>query len=151
MCISFLARTISQTEFRVRHKDEYVKDELYYKLNIRPNKNQTPSTFWQQFISKLIYDNEVLVVIVDDNLLIADDFQRNEYAIYEDVFFNVVVKDYELRDKFKQSEVLHLKLGNEMLSRILDSLFYDYGDLLVHIIYDQNSKKHLSYTDDMEQ
>src|SRR5690625_1182680 len=150
MCISFLARTISQTEFRVRHKDNYVKDELYYKLNIRPNKNQTPSTFWQQFISKLIYDNEVLVVVVDDNLLIADDFQRNEYAIYEDVFFNVVVKDYELRDKFKQSEVLHLKFGNEKLSRLLDSLFYDYGDLFGHILNGQKRKNQLRATVDMD-
>lgn len=150
MCISFLARTISQTEFRVRHGDEYVKDELYYKLNIRPNQNQTPSTFWQQFISKLIYDNEVLVVIVDDNLLIADDFQRNEYAIYEDVFFNVIVKDYELRDKFKQSEVLHLKFGNEKLSGLLDSLFYDYGDLFGHILNGQKRKNQLRATVDMD-
>ena len=150
MCISFLARTISQTEFRVRHGKEYVKDELYYKLNTRPNKNQTASTFWQQFISKLIYDNEVLVVHVDGDLLIADDFQRNEYAIYEDVFFNVVVKDYELRDKFKQSEVMHLKYGNEQLSRLLDSLFYDYGDLFGHILNGQKRKNQLRATVDMD-
>ena len=150
MCISFLARTISQTEFRVRHGKEYVKDELYYKLNTRPNKNQTASTFWQQFISKLIYDNEALVVHVDDDLLIADDFQRNEYAIYEDVFFNVVVKDYELRDKFKQSEVMHLKYGNEQLSRLLDSLFYDYGDLFGHILNGQKRKNQLRATVDMD-
>lgn len=150
MCISFLARTISQTEFRVRHGNEYVKDELYYKLNIRPNQNQTPSTFWQQFISKLIYDNEVLVVVVDDNLLIADDFQRNEYAIYEDTFFNVIVKDYELKDKFKQSEVIHLRYGNEQLSRLLDSLFYDYGDLFGHILDGQKRKNQLRATVDMD-
>lgn len=150
ICISFLARTISQSEFRVRLGKEYVKDELYYKLNTRPNKNQTASTFWQQFISKLIYDNEVLVVEVDGDLLIADDFQHNEYALKEDTFFNVVVRDYELKDKFYQSDVIHLKYGNEKLSRLLDSLFYDYGDLFGYILNGQKRKNQLRATVDMD-
>ena len=44
-CISFLGRTIGQSEFRVRNGDEYEKDELYYRLNVRPSKNTTASTF----------------------------------------------------------------------------------------------------------
>src|SRR5690606_26857037 len=90
-CIAFLARTVSQSEFRIRNGDTYEKGELYYRLNTRPNKNMTASTFWQTFIHKLIYDNEVLVIQADDgDLLIADDFQQKEYAVYEDIFSNVV-------------------------------------------------------------
>src|SRR5699024_7039569 len=103
MCISFLARTISQSEFRVKNGEEYIKNELYYRLNVRPSKNVTASTFWETFIHKLIYDNEVLVIQADDgDLLIADDFHHEEYAVYDDVFSNVVVKEYEFQRKFKQ-------------------------------------------------
>lgn len=151
ICISFLARTISQTEFRVKHDNEYVKDELFYRLNVRPNKNMTASTFWQRFISKLIYDNEVLVIQADDgDLLIADDFTHKEYAVYEDLFTNVVVRDYEFKDTFRQSKVIHLKYGNEKLSRLLDSLFYDYGDLFGHILNGQKRKNQLRATVEMD-
>lgn len=150
-CISFLARTVSQTEFRVRHGDEYVKDELYYRLNTRPNKNMTASTFWQKFISKLIYDNEVLVIQADDgDLLLADDFQQKEYAVYEDVFSNIVIRDFEFKRSYKQSEVLHLKYGNEKLSRLLDSLFSDYGELFGYILRGQKRKNQLRATVDMD-
>src|SRR5690625_744231 len=116
ICISFLSRTISQAEFRVRNKEEYLKNELYYRLNTRPNKNMTASTFWQKFIHKLIYDNEVLVIQADDgDLLIADSFQQKKYAVYEDIFSDIVVRDFEFDRTFKQSEVIHLKYGNERL------------------------------------
>lgn len=150
-CISFLARTISQSEFRVRIVDEYVKDELYYRLNTRPNKNMTASTFWQKFISRLVYDNEVLVIQADDDdLLIADDFQHKKYAVYEDLFSNVVVRDYEFKDTFRQSEVIHLEYGNEKLSHLLDSLFSDYGDLFGYILRGQQRKNQLRATVDMD-
>ncbi|MGG4180800.1 phage portal protein [Virgibacillus pantothenticus] len=150
-CISFLARTVSQTEFRVRNGDAYVKDELYYRLNTRPNKNMTASTFWQKFISKLIYDNEVLIIQADDgDLLIADDFQQKEYAVYEDVFSNIIIRGFEFKRSYKQSEVIHLKYGNEKLSRLLDSLFYDYGDLFGYILKGQKRKNQLRATVDMD-
>ncbi|PFL87549.1 phage portal protein, partial [Bacillus cereus] len=81
-CVSFLGRTISQSEFRIRNGKAFKKNELYYRLNVRPNKNMTASTFWERFVRKLIYDNECLVIQADDgDLLIADGFQHNEYAV----------------------------------------------------------------------
>ena len=120
-CISFLGRTISQSEFRYKTKDGYVKDELYYKLNVRPNKNMTASRFWEQVVSKLIYDNECLIIQTDDeDLLIADDYQRNSYAVMEDTFARVVVNDYEFKRTFKQSEVIFLEYTNEKLTPLID-------------------------------
>ena len=150
-CISFLARTISQSEFRVKNGDEYVKDELYYRLNVRPSKNTTASTFWQTFIYKLIYDNEVLIIQADDgDLLIADDFQHKEYAVYDDVFSNVVVKDFEFKRTYKQSEVIHLRYGNEKLISLIDKLFEDYGELFSRIMSGQKRKNQIRGTVDMD-
>ncbi|MES9694273.1 phage portal protein [Bacillus toyonensis] len=150
-CVSFLGRTISQSEFRVRNGKAFEKKELYYRLNIRPNKNMTASTFWERFIRKLIYDNECLVVQADDgDLLIADGFQHTEYAVYEDTFTDVTVKDYTFKRSFKQSEVIHLKYRNDKLSPLIDGLFADYGDLFGRILNSQKRKNQVRGTVDMD-
>ncbi len=146
-CASFLARTISQSEFRIKQNDKFVKDELYYRLNIRPNKNQTASTFWQEIMYKLIYDNETLVIQSDDDdLLIADDFEHNEYAVFEDTFSNVTVKDYTFKRVFKQNEVFHLRYSNESLAPLINSLFKDYGDLFGRLLSSQKRKNQIRST-----
>lgn len=146
-CASFLARTISQSEFRIKQNDKFVKDELYYRLNVRPNKNQTASTFWQEIMYKLIYDNETLVIQSDDHdLLIADDFEHIEYAVFEDTFSNVTVKDYTFKRVFKQSEVFHLRYSNESLAPLINSLFKDYGDLFGRLLSSQKRKNQIRST-----
>lgn len=150
-CISFLARTISQSEFRVKNGKTFEKNSLYYRLNVRPNKNMTASTFWETFIHKLIYDNECLIIQADDgDLLIADNFQHVEYAVYEDIFSNVVVKDFEFKRSFKQSEVIHLRYSNEKLAPLIDGLFADYGELFGRVLSAQMRKNQIRATVDMD-
>ena len=76
--INFIARTFSQSEFRVEGvDDEAVSKEIEYRLNIRPNTDLNATDFWHQVVYKLIYDNEVLIIQNDtEDLLIADDFER---------------------------------------------------------------------------
>jgi len=151
ICASFLGRTISQSEFRVKDGKNYVEDELYYRLNVRPNKNMTASTFWQTVIEKLIYDNECLVIQADDmDLLIADSFEHNQYAVLEDTFTKVEVKEYEFKRAFKQSEVFHLRYKNENLTPLIDGLFNDYGELFGRILSAQKRKNQVRGTVGLE-
>jgi len=150
-CAAFLGRTISQTEFRVKNGKAYEKNELYYRLNVRPNKNQTASTFWGTFVNKCIYENECLIIQADDgDLLIADSFVHNEYAVLGDYFSNVVVKEFEFKRSFKQSEVIHIRYANGKLVPLIDSLFTDYGDLFGRILSSQKRKNQIRATVDMD-
>lgn len=150
-CISFLGRTISQSEFRIKNGKIFEKNELYYRLNVRPNKNMTASTFWQTFVHKLIYDNECLIIQADDgDLLIADDFEHNRYAVLEDTFTNVKVKDYQFKRSFRQNEVIHLRYSNEKLAPLIDGLFKDYGDLFGSVLKGQKRKYQIRGTVDMD-
>lgn len=134
-CINFVARTISQSEFRFMKDKKRQLNDWDYMLNVRPNQNQSASDFWQQFTYRLIDENEVLVILSDTNdLLIADDFTREEYAVYPDTFTNVVVKDYEFKRSFKMDEVIYLDYNNEKLDRYMNSLFKDYNDLFSRLI-----------------
>ncbi|UBH14858.1 phage portal protein [Macrococcus armenti] len=129
-CINFIARTISQTEFWIKDGDKSIKNTLYYKLNVRPNTDSSASDFWQKVIYKLIYDNEVLIIKTDtDDLVVADDFERVELALYDDTFRNVIVKDYKFQRSFKMNEVIYLNYNNEKLQKYIEGLFGDYGEL----------------------
>ena len=146
-CISYLARTIGQSEFRVKDGTKFIKDELFYRLNVRPNKNQTASTFWQTVTDKLIYDNECLVVQADDgDLLIADSYTHKKFAVYEDIFSDVVVDDFTFKRTFKQSEVFHLRYSNEKLAPLINSLYEDYGELFGRILSFQKRKNQVRST-----
>ena len=53
-------------------------------------------------IDKLIRDNEVLIIKTDtDDLLIADTFTKNEFAIFEDTFRDVTVRSYTFKRLIK--------------------------------------------------
>jgi len=134
-CINFVGRTISQSEFRYKVDGKAVKNDWYYKLNVRPNTDDSASTFWQKYIYKLLYENEALIVLSDTNdLLIVDSYVRNELALYEDTFSSVTVKDYTFERTFKMSEVIYIEYNNEKLESFIAGLFGDYGELFGRMI-----------------
>ena len=61
-CIELISKTISQVEFKVKDKNKYTKNSMYYKLNVKPNVNESATQFWQKAVYKLIYDNELLII-----------------------------------------------------------------------------------------
>lgn len=128
--LSFVARTFSTAKFSFKNGKDVVESDWDYILNVRPNKNESASDFWQRAIYKLMFDNELLIVLSDDNqLLIADDFYQEEYAIYESRYTDVTVKEYTFRRTFYNSDVIYIRYGNEKLQSVLDGLFKDYGKL----------------------
>lgn len=135
-CINHIARTISQTKFEITDGDSKdASSTTHYKLNVRPNTDESAATFWQKVIRKLIYDNEVLIVITDSkDLIIADDFVREEYALYDDIFDHIMVGEFEFERSFKMSDVIYLEYNNESITNMLSGLFSDYGDIFGRLI-----------------
>lgn len=135
-CVNHIARTMSQTKFTV--EDEVDKKDyrtVEYKLNVRPNTDESAATFWQKLTRKLILDNEVLVIKTDtDDLVIADDWEREEWSLYDDIFKNIVVGDYKLERNYLMKEVIHLVFSNSTLTSYLNGLFRDYGQIFGRMI-----------------
>lgn len=130
--LNFVARTMSTMQIQIR---DGTKREWEYLVNVCPNKDMSANDFWQKFFYTLLKNNEVLVVVSDDNqLLIADDFYRNEYALYEDTFSEVTIKNYTYQRNFKMSEVIYLQYNNDKLNKFTDGLFDDYGELFGRIL-----------------
>ncbi|TDM15706.1 phage portal protein [Macrococcus bovicus] len=133
--IEYLARAIAQTRFIVKGTNKAEQDALTYKLNVRPNTDQSAANFWHEVMTKLIYDGEVLIIQTDTkDLVVATDFQRDEMALYDDTFSDVYVKDYKYERVFKMSDVIYMKYANQKLERFVDGLFADYGEMFGRMI-----------------
>lgn len=150
-CINFISRTVSLSEFRMMKKDTRQYNDWHYLLNIRPNTDQSAADFWQDFVYKLIFDNEVLAILTDQNdLLIADHFDRVEYAVYPDVFKNVTVKDYTFQRSFQMDEVIYITYNNEELTKFMSGIFKDYTQLFSRMIETNMFSNQIRATAEME-
>lgn len=128
--INLIASAISKCEFKTYLNGAENKGDEYYLWNIEPNKNQNSSQFIQEFIKKLLYDGECLVLDINGQLIAADSFYQNEYAVYENTFTNVTKGTMNFNKTFKMSEVLYFKLNNDNIRTLLSNLLKEYSELL---------------------
>ncbi|HCX2772343.1 TPA: phage portal protein [Staphylococcus aureus] len=137
-CIELIAKTVSQVEFKIKDNNKYTKDSMYYKLNVKPNINESATQFWQKAIYKLLYDNELLIIQNDsEDLLVADSYQVTEYAHVPNIYSQVRIGDFEYTRTFNSNDVIHIKYNNENSESILNEL---YGDLFARFIEFQMRK-----------
>lgn len=130
--VNVAANAVSKCEFKTFSKGKEVKDREYYLWNIEPNKNQNSSAFIHDWITKLFRKNECLIIEHGGQLLVADDFVRTPYALYDDVFTEVTVKDFTFNRSFVQSEVLYYKLSETDMKKVTDALYASYSKLIAY-------------------
>ena len=128
--IEMIASLISKCEFKTYAKGKEIKGYEWVSLNVKPNKNQTSTEFWHEFVTKLLYYKEVLVLDVNGEKIIADDFSKTEYAIRETVFSNISRKDFVFNRSYTASEVFYLTYSNSDSQSIIDSIFAMYENLI---------------------
>lgn len=147
VCVNHIADTIAQSKFIAHSDDERYNSKVNYMLNIRPNKNQNASQFWQQVIYRLINDNEALIIESDSGeLLIADDFDKEAFTMFDYLFKNVIVGDYEYKRIFEMKDVYYLSYSNGRMKEIIDGLYNDYGDLFGMVLRNQMVSNQLRAT-----
>ena len=130
--VNVVANAVSKCEFKTFSKGKEVKDREHYLWNIEPNKNQNSSAFIHDWITKLFRKNECLIIEHNGQLLVADDFVRTPYALYDDVFTEVKVKDFTFNRSFVQSEVLYYKLSETDMKKVTDALYASYSKLIAY-------------------
>lgn len=131
-CVNIIANAVSKCEFKTYVNGEERKGAEYYLWNIEPNKNQNSSAFIHQLIGELYRHNECLAIENNGQLLIADSFNKKEYALYDDEFTEVTVKGLEFNRTFKQSEVLYWQLSSRDMKKVVDGLYESYSKLIAY-------------------
>lgn len=129
-CISIIANALVLSEFQTFKNGKSIKKKNYYLFNIEPNQNQNATEFWQEVITRLVYDNECLVIQENEQLFVAESFSVDKYVFYEDIYKDVTIRNYKLDRSFRESDVLYFKLNVESIKTVIDYLYNDYKDLL---------------------
>ena len=128
--INLIANSISKCEFKTLKNGKEYQGEEYYVWNYEPNKNQNSSQFLQELTATLLYRNECLVVENNGQLIIAESFTKEEYALKETVFSTVYRKGLTFNRDFRMSEVLYFRLNNKNIRQLLTNLCNGYNNLL---------------------
>lgn len=129
-CVSLIANAIAQSEFETYENGEKVRKTNYYMLNVQPNCNQNAHEFWRDVVTKLLHENEVLIVDLKNGYFMADSFNHEEKVFYEDVYKDITVRGYQLNDTFRESEVIYLKYNDKDIKKLVDSMYDDYSTLI---------------------
>lgn len=127
---NLIANAISKCEFKTYEKHKEVKGKEYYLWNVEPNRNQNSSEFIHKWISQLYRKNEALIVEHNGQLLVADNFDKTEYALYDNLFSQVRVGDFTFQKVFSQSEVMYFKLSECDMRKVTNALYDSYSKLI---------------------
>lgn len=128
--ISLIASSISKCEFKTYWKNNEFKGEDYYLWNVEPNKNQNSSQFMQELVSKLLFNNECLVLDIGGQLLVMDSFFQEEFATKENTFSSITKGTMSFSKVYNMSDVMYFKLGNTDIRALLSNLMVGYNNLL---------------------
>lgn len=128
--INLIANCVSKCEFKTFSSGAELEGAEYYAWNYEPNRNQNSSQFMQELVSRLLYNNECLVVESQGQMIIAEGFTKEEFALWETIFSNVSRKDFMFSRTFRMSEVLYFRLSNRNIRKLLTGLCRGYNNLL---------------------
>ena len=128
--INLIANCISKCEFKTFQSGKEFIGEESYKWNYEPNINQNSSQFIQELVTKLLYNNECLVVESNGQLIIAESYGSQEFALKETIFSGVSRKGFTYNRTFNMSDVLYFKLNNKNIRQMLKNLCNGYNQIL---------------------
>lgn len=137
--INIIANALSACEIRTFVNNKEIHGEEYYLWNYSPHYNYNANEFLQKIVWNLIYKNECLVIETRGGLVVADSYEHEVYALYQDVFRNVIVNSdsqngiphpYTFPQSFRMEDVLFYRLSSRNIKSILDYLMEGYRSLL---------------------
>ena len=129
--VHLIANLLSGCEFRTFRGGRELHGEQWAALNIRPNRSQNAAEWKTELISRLLLSGEVLCVqTADAQLLIAESFCRDAYALYGDRFSQVSRADFTFQRTFAAEDVLYLTSGVSARAAWMQSVMAMYERLL---------------------
>lgn len=134
--IDLIARTIAKSELQVyknkKGNIEKVIDDTYYRLNVRPNPNEDGASFWKKVISWLLRNGEALVIIENQNLYMASDWNVDESFYFDKAFKNIELMDsagnlFKLEKSYRASDVIYLNMGDHKSVALINSYYSEFS------------------------
>lgn len=129
-CVNLIANAVARSEFITYERGKEIRGENYYLFNVQPNQNKSANKFWRDVIHRLVYDNECLVIQIDGNFYVAEEFSVDRYAFKENIYRGISVDGYALDGSFLESQVFHFELHDKRIRDVIEGLYQSYSKLI---------------------
>lgn len=139
LCINRLAMAFTMTDFNVFKKNERNKQKLEHMLNVQPNVNQNKYEFYHKLIDRAIFcPGGALVINEKDNLVVADSYNVEEFALYPNIYKDIQVGNFKMNAIYDETKVLRFNLDNARIKAIIDNVYNHEGKLIKGAIRQYN-------------
>lgn len=132
--IGMVAHAIAKSEFIVQGKNERLRNELYWSLNVKPNLNETATEFWIEVIQRLLKNSECLICIIGKKFYIADSFQVSNSVMLNKIYSNITItangESLQLNNTYTSDEVIHLKAKNKKIRAYMETVMKMHDDVV---------------------
>lgn len=131
--VRMISSMIQKCVFQTYKKGEKCSDRNFYAWNVSPNRNQNAAVFLDKIIHQLFYSpgGECLVITTrSGEMLVADSFTKEEFALKDYKFTNVTVEGYTFPEIYYSRDVLFFELNDENLKDYLEDFYSAYGEPL---------------------
>lgn len=133
---------LSRCDFNTYVKGEKVEKDVWYRLNVEPNPNQSSSEFMKQLARRLVFNGEALIIKTDNgNLYIASQYRKSDRQLVETWFDNVWVDVYEdnstpalqLQGKFYGENAIYITYHNANVRQYINQMNNLYEELINNV------------------
>ena len=134
--IGMIAKAIAQSEIVVTDGHKRITDDVYYRLNVRPNDNQTGTDFWYRVVAKLLEDGDALIVRVPESgkYYLATSYTTDNYVMFGKTYRNVTITDGVDQMTFARTiyadDALHLKYSSDKIRLYTDNALRSLNEVL---------------------
>lgn len=126
-----IANLISGCEFRTFREGTEQHGEEWAALNVRPNRNQNGPTWKHELIARMLLSGESLCIrLSDGQLIIAEAFNREEYAVRGDVFTQVSRSGFTFSRSYAADDVLFLQSPANARAAWVQQIMREYEKLM---------------------
>lgn len=126
-----IAKAIAKSEIVLTKGETRRKDKEYYRLNIRPNDNETATDFWFNVARSLVATGDCVVVRMQNGKYYrANSYQMDSYVLFSKTYSNIFLTDgyneIAMRYGVSSDDILHFRYSTDKLrvftNNVLDSL-----------------------------
>lgn len=135
LCVDMVANALGRCDFLTYVGGKEVRDREYWLWNIQPNLNQNSTEFLHKLVDSLYRRNEALVVSFKhrdgyEMLAVADSWEQGEAQVTRmNEYTGVTVDSYTFRKRFREDEVLHLRLNQRAIGPVIERLGRAWNDM----------------------
>ena len=128
-----IAKAIAKSEFKVIRNKKEVKDDMYWMMNVQPNKNENATFFWEKVIKKALLSGECMIIHLNGTLHIVQSCSENNVFLAGKTYSNIVVENdndiYKINGIYKSDQLIKIKTNNRRIIQLLKKTTKMYNEI----------------------